>query len=571
MPKVKTKTAGKIGLFSAIMLIFGSVVGIGIFFKNYAVFSTNKGNWVGVLVSWIISIIMVLCIALSFGEVVTCKTKVQGEGLGGWATRYCGHHFGRFTKLFHTQVYYSVLTFAIMFFTGEALLNCFTPLLEPTASPGFLDFGKGTVLYVFLAGGGLFALFIFLNYFASKGMSKFSNVTGIIKFVPIAAVIILGIIFGALKGQYQGGLWNGTWITWDPTGSTLAPKNVEAFNVSSVIKCIPAILFAFEGYLVIGNVAGDMENPKKNVSLAIILAIIIISVLNLAITIGCMTIGTGNVYHLMYVVVNYFFPNPEQLDTVKFIGGILNIIVSVFILICIIGVLNAMVFSGMRAFQTICEDGTLFNGKKLANKKPGRLYAGAVYFSLMIAIWWLGIGIPSCILNTDAIADGSSSILIVMIYLIYGTTLLGGFVNRFKKKNQVEVVKIKAFPVTAIIGVIACYFVFAFSGIYQSLINVCLPGVAQTQTGTGWGLFAQDIDGRPLMNILNEAWTYEYEPGKWVSGNGHLWLYWQTCVVFWSIAAAMVAIPFVNDLLIKSKNKNNPDGFIWKKPRLNAR
>lgn len=553
MPKVSKQTANKIGLFSAIMLIFGSVVGIGIFFKNYSVFKVNNGNWVGVLVSWVISIIMVLCIALSFGEVVTCKSKVQGEGLGGWAAQYCGHNFGRFTKLFHTQVYYSVLTFAIMFFTGEALLNCFTPLVQLT--PGYVNFGKGTVLYAFLISGVLFTLFIFLNYFASKGMSKFSNITGIIKFVPIAAVIILGIVFGAIKG---GGLFKqpAEWWVWaqDQTGMwTLQTKEVGRFDVVNVIQCIPSILFAFEGYLVIGNVAGDMENPKKNVSLAIILAMIIISVLNMAITIGCMTIGTGNVYHLMYIICGKDLVN---------VANILNIVMSVFILICIIGVLNAMVFSGMRAFQVICEDGTLYKGKKLADKKPGKLFAGAVYFSLMIAIWWVGIGIPSALLNSDAIADGSSSILIVMIYLVYGTTLLGGFVNRFTKK--VEVVKIKIFPVTAVIGILACYFVFAFSGIYQAMIYSIQH--AYEPSGMNWGLFVQDTNGNPLPNILGEKW-----PPSYGDHDGHLWLYWESCVVFWTIAAAMVAIPFVNDLLIRSKNKNNPDGFIWKNPKVNIK
>lgn len=549
MGKVSKQTASKIGLFSAIMLIFGSVVGIGIFFKNYSVFSTNGGNWVGVLVSWIISIVMVLCIALSFGEVVTCKPKVQGEGLGGWAARYCGHKFGRFTKLFHTGVYYSVLTFAIMFFAGEALLNCFA------ANPGYVDFGKGTVLYVFLAGGGLFALFIFLNYFASKGMSKFSNITGIIKFVPIAAVIILGIVFGAIKG---GGLWTGKWITWalEEEQWILKPHEIANFDVVNVIKCIPSILFAFEGYLVIGNVAGDMENPKKNVSLAIVLAMIIISVLNIAITIGCMTIGTGNVYHLMYVICGVDHIN---------IANILNIIMSVFILICIIGVLNAMAFSGMRAFQVICEDGTLFKGKQLANKKPGKLFAGAVYFSIMISIWWLGIGIPSCILNTDAIADGSSSILIILIYVVYGTTLLGGFTNRFRKE-PVEVVRIKIFPVTAIIAVIACFFVFAFSGVYQSMIGPIINPMEKT--GGFWGLFVQDINGSTVPNILNETWIYEDPILGPLTQYGHQWRYWQTCIVFWSIAITMIGIPFINDLLISKTNKTYEQGFIWKNPRV---
>ena len=551
MPKVSKQTAGKIGLFSAIMIIFGAVVGIGVFFKNYAVFRSNNGNWIGVLISWLIAIIMVLCIAVSYGEIVTCKIKNKSEGLGGWAARFNGHHLGRLTKLMYTQVYYPVLTFAILFFTGEAALNIF-------GSPGIIDsFGKPTTLYIFLVGGGLFALFIFLNYYTSKGMTRFSNITGLIKFLPLAAVCILGIVFGILRGKNgvgdlpgQGiGLWEEQWwgqwtvgnadLTYGPTGS---------LDVTGIISCIPAVLFAFEGYLVIGNVAGDMENPEKNVPLSIIIAMIIISALNIAITVGCMTAGTGNVYHLMHLVAN----NDEH------VANILNTIISVFIFICIIGVLNAMVFSGMRAFQVACADDTLFKGKALAKKKPGKLFAGAVYFSAMIGIWWIGIGIPSVLLNTDAIADASSMILVVMTYFLYGSTLLGGFANRFT--NKVKVKKIKVFPVTAFVGVLACCFVICFSGFYENLVDVAIH--PHDINPNNWGLFVQDQDGNPLPNFLNTTFVTQHG----FIYEGFQWENWSECIVFWSITVVMFAIPFINDLLIYHHDLDNLTSLIWQAP-----
>lgn len=536
MPKIKQKTAGKIGLFSAVMVIFGAVVGIGIFFKNFSVFKVNNGNWLGVLIAWIIAIVMVLCMAISFGEIVTCKTKTQGEGLGGWAARFCGYRFGRFSKLMFTQIYYPVLTFAILFFAGEAALNIF-------GSPGVIDLGKFTTLYIFLLGGGLFALFIILNYISSRAMTSFGNVVGIMKFIPLLAVAILGITFGILNASQNGapGLWGGQWWgQWSTTDANFSFAETGDFSVIGMIASVPAILFAFEGYIVIGNVAKDMDKPERNVPLSIILAIAIISTLNLAITIGCMCAGTGNVYHLM----NLVFMGNENLANIG------NIIMSVFICVCIIGVLNAMVFSGMRAFQNACEDNTLYHGKALASKKPGKLFAGAIYFSIMVAIWYVGIGVPSILLNSDAIPDACSNILIIMTYLVYGSVVLGGFVNRFT--NKVQVTKIKAFPVTAVIGVIACFFVFAFSGIYQNLADPIMKPF--TENPNGWGLFVQSAtDNGPLVNVL---------------GFKHVWLNWQEAIVFWSIALAMVAIPFINDALIKKYDYENPTTLIWQKPLL---
>ena len=78
---VKKKTAAKVGLGSAILTIFSGVIGIGIFFKNDSVFKNNDFNAIATLITWIISIFFVLCIALSFSQIVSCKTN-DNLGLG---------------------------------------------------------------------------------------------------------------------------------------------------------------------------------------------------------------------------------------------------------------------------------------------------------------------------------------------------------------------------------------------------------------------------------------------------------------------------------------------------------
>ncbi|MBQ6970402.1 hypothetical protein IJQ19_02240 [bacterium] len=67
---------------------------------------------------------------------------------------------------------------------------------------------------------------------------------------------------------------------------------------------VPGILFAFEGYLVIGSISGEIDNAEKNVPLSMVFAILLISAVNIAITVGCITCGTGNVFELMEIVFN---------------------------------------------------------------------------------------------------------------------------------------------------------------------------------------------------------------------------------------------------------------------------
>ena len=72
-----TQKKAKIGLFSLIITIFGGVVGLGIFFKNTNVFNLNGHNPYGTIISWIVTTIILFCIALSFGQIVSCKTNVN--------------------------------------------------------------------------------------------------------------------------------------------------------------------------------------------------------------------------------------------------------------------------------------------------------------------------------------------------------------------------------------------------------------------------------------------------------------------------------------------------------------
>ncbi|MCQ2956789.1 MAG: hypothetical protein MJ233_02915 [Mycoplasmoidaceae bacterium] len=72
-------------------------------------------------------------------------------------------------------------------------------------------------------------------------------------------------------------------------------------------------------------------------------------------------------------------------------------------------------------------------------------------------------------------ADGSSTSMVLCLYLIYGVTVLGGLINRGTKKVQVR--KQKVFPVTAVIGVLGCLFMIVFVGFIQFMAAPIISGL----------------------------------------------------------------------------------------------
>lgn len=536
MPRVSKQTAGKIGMFSAIMIIFGAVVGIGIFFKNSTVFDLNNNNWLGVILSWVLSIIIIMCTALSFAEISTVRTSNRNAGFGGWSQTMCHHGFGRYSKIGYSFSFYSMNTFAVVFFAGEAIMNCFAKLGQNGSDIGGFDFGKYTTLYVFVAGGGLFALLLLLNYFVSKGMTKFSNVAGLIKFVPIGMVIILGIVFGVL--YKDNGLWPSSNIV---NGGSKDNLNIGSFDLLGMTRAIPAILFAYEGFLVVGNIGGDMKDPRKEVPIAVVLGVGIISLLYLLITIGCMFVGSGSAYDLMKAV-----SNPT-------VSKILTYVISILIYVCLIGTLNALIFSGARGWQAICRDGTIFRGVRLANKKPNNeLFAGIVWMAISNGLWWVITIVPSVLANTDCIADAPSVVMIVYLYIIYFGNILYAFINRFTNKHETKHFTI--FPFAAIIAMLGALLIFGVCGIYQFIVmpiqEINKNGI-NADFNAGWGLF---LKTRTVVDSYgNITKTINYLSC------------WEVIAWFWGMFILTAAVPFINDFLIKHFDRGNHERLIWER------
>lgn len=492
---VKTKTAKKIGLITAISIFVSSLIGIGIFFKNNTVFKENLQNPYGVLISWIVASIISLLTAFSFAEVGF--NHRNGAGLGGATERMYGKKVGRFISLNNAFFYWGVLNLSIGIFAAESLVKLFYINREIP-----VEFHMAYVMIIALVLVVIFALF---NYWSMKWSGRFQVVSTIIKFIPLIMVGLAGIIYGSIHSNLS--LFNPN----NPSSS------FDQISIEGILGSIPSILFAYDSFVGVASLKGELENPKRNVPLTIILGMGICVLFYIFITIGQIMVSEGTAQN----VFDAIFKNDPTLKNA------FTIIISVFIFVCVLGTLNALSIVAMRVF-TFSIEYRIIAGYWWLNKyvdgtnKPGLLLGFIIY-----GFWWIALLIPSSIINSDVIVDGVSNFPTLFMFAVYATLILKAWINRFTKKVHTD--RMPGFTWIAPIAVLGCYLAFGYQFFWNFSTKVFLSLA---------GVFSID----------NYPW------GLFVRANGIAPVY--AMIIFFTMLVIFILFPFINDAAIKLKYKN---------------
>ena len=520
---VKTETAGKIGLFGAISIIIGAIIGVGIFLKNQSVFRNNNGNPVGVLLSWGLVFLIAFATAFSYGEITRVRARTANSGLAGWSERYVGYNFGRFLKIMYPFFYYAIYLFALSMFFAEALY-CINPNFISGDMPVIPGETSQNMWALWGVGFGIAIIMLLTNWLNNFAVQKSMTFISPLKFIPVLLVIIFGVWGGV---QSNGGYFNPANYGHDQFLS-------GDFTITGVFSSLPAIMFAFDSFLIVGNVASNVKNPKKNIPLSIILSMIICGVFYFLVTISQLLCGYGNPYGIFQMI---FQSNPTALTT-------FTVIMSVFMAISLFGCVTSLSSAFISSTQSAIDEGAIIGSvvmKRIGNKSRNKLTPGFIMSLIIISFWFLVFGILSAALNTDQIFDGLSNIIVVLIFTVYGFVALMSVINRITHKVPTsEVAYQKGQVPLAIIGTIGCFAVPLYQMIYVFIYQVAVDPTAPYTT---WGLFYGG-------NILST---------------------WVAALIFWGGAILFIGWPFLHDLILKGVNKNYKEPLLWQKANVNKK
>jgi len=238
----------KFGLFTAICMVVGTVIGSGVFFKAQAVLEKTGGNMFLGIAAWVITgLLMIICSA-QFAVMATKYEKVSG--VVDYAEATCGKTYGYYIAWFLVNIYYPAMTGVLAWVSARYFGEIF---------------GWGAAAPEVMALAGLFLVGSYaLNAISPKLAGKFQISATVIKLIPICLMAVVGVIYGSVQGTLPTNFAN---VVTAPFGGTAG---------SGLFAAVVATVFAYEGWIVATSINAELKNPKKNLPLALVLGSIIV-------------------------------------------------------------------------------------------------------------------------------------------------------------------------------------------------------------------------------------------------------------------------------------------------------
>jgi APA family basic amino acid/polyamine antiporter len=255
----------QIGLFDAVMLIAGDMIGSGIFLATGAIAETLPTPG-GVLLVWFLGGLLALTGALSCAELSASMPYAGGdyiyirEAYGKLMGFFSG--WSSFLVTFSGAIAFlsvSLAGFASFFFpvlgSEEAIFSIALPLIPVKATVGTL-FSIGVVLLL----SGLHCLGV-------RQGTLTQNILTTLKIGALLGIIFFGVLFG-----------RGSTSHFDPLFDWQKITNFSVFAAAFI-----PVIFAYSGWNAVTYIAGEVKEPERNLPRALLWATVIVTLLYLAI------------------------------------------------------------------------------------------------------------------------------------------------------------------------------------------------------------------------------------------------------------------------------------------------
>ncbi len=408
-----------LGFWAAFSIVVGMVIGSGVFFKPGSVIR-SAGGGAGALLAWFLGGVITLAAGLTVAEIAAAIPKTGG--LYVYLSEIYGEFWGFLLGWVQTVIYTpaAVAALAIVFATQASVL---VPM--------------GAVAQRLLA-IAVMSLLILANVIGTKQSGIIQTVATVGKLIPLITITVCGVLRG--------------------TASSVAgtPSIAGGTGLGAAIL---ATLWAYDGWISVTNVAGEIKDPAKQLPRSIIS-------------------GIGFVL-AVYVLINFAFmrvipaatlatsTTPASDVATMLFGRLGSKFISVSILVSIFGALNGYILTGARVPYAMGRQGLLPGARYLSRLHPH-------YQTPASALTLVGFLATAYILTGTF--ERLTNLSVFVLWIFFVLALVAVFVLRTKQPDLKRPYKVPLYPWVPVIGIVG--------GLYI-LVSTLITSTADAFLGIG--------------------------------------------------------------------------------------
>jgi basic amino acid/polyamine antiporter, APA family len=398
-----------LSLLDSVLLLASGIIGSSIFLTAKDI-AGPLPNPVMFLLIWVLGALISLFACAAFAELGSMFPDSGGQYV------YLREPFGDLVAFLYGWMLFTVsnggtiaaLAVAAAAYTGQ-VFGVFSQ------SYVVLAVGPIVVTRAHLLALVLIVVMTYVNVAGLRWGALLQNISTWTKFLAMAAFVVLGLLFG-----------KGDWAHFHPSNG-LAMGMTTGQLISAMGVGLIAVFWAYDGWVYITWVAGEVKEPRRNVPLGMLFGVLTVAGIYLAM----------NVTYLYALPINEIAKYETIAHTAASVlfSPATAVWLSAMIAVSCFSAAATCTLSGARVYLAMAQDGVFF--KRMAEIHPKWR---TPVFSLVGQAIWAGI------LTLSGRYDDLYTYVMFMMVLFYTLTVVGLFVLRWKRPDAERPYRCAGYP-----------------------------------------------------------------------------------------------------------------------------
>jgi APA family basic amino acid/polyamine antiporter len=435
MSENKTELKRSLGLIDATSLVAGSMIGSGIFIVTSAM-ARDIGSAAWLLVIWLVTGLITVAAALSYGELAGMMPKAGGQFV------YIQRAYGRLVSFLYGWTVFTVIQTGVIAAIAVTFAN-YSAIFFPALDNVIFTMGSS---FAFTNSKALAVIsIILLTYINTKGVQSGKTVQLILtsaKLIALFALIILGLYVGLqtnILSDNFANMWEASKTVVNANGTITVTKLTGMALLGAAGATMINSLFSSDAWNNVTFIAGEIKEPKKNIPRSLFLGTLIVTIIYVLANVAYLALlpmqGTPGAETTFENGI--MFASNDRVGAAAagmIMGNVSVFVMAALIMVSTFGANSGLILSGGRLFYAMAKDGLFFKQATELNKNqvPAKaLWVQCIWASVLAVSGKFG----------DLLTYATFASL-----LFYILTIIGVFVLRKKEPDTERPYKAFGYP-----------------------------------------------------------------------------------------------------------------------------